>query len=380
MKRRNLIGLSTFTFVMLLLVSLPPLVTPQGRLADYERATGLRDSLQGLAIDVVDRTTWIDKTDHFWYRKTVKAGYEFMVVDAENLTKRTAFDREKLTAALNSAAGEKYKPEMLPFGFITFTDGEKALEFEAGEFKWRCDLATYAVTKVGPVEHRRPWPMDEEPESKEPKASPDGKWEAFIKNYNVGVRPKDKDKKDELVLSSDGSEGNSYKLSSISWSPDSKRLAVYRVRPGYKRLVQYVESSPADQLQPKSFTIVYAKPGDALDVQQPVIFDVEAKTRVDIDNALFPNAFEMSELVWRKDSRALTFEYNQRGHQVYRIIGVDAATGKARPLVSEEAKTFFCYSCKKYRSDVADGKEIVWMSERDGWNHLYLYDGVNWGS
>ncbi len=39
--------------------------------------------------------------------------------------------------------------------------------------------------------------------------------------------------------------------------------------------------------------------------------------------------------------------------------------------------TFFCYSGKKYRYDVADGKEIIWMSERDGWNHLYLYDGVS---
>jgi len=24
---------------------------------------------------------------------------------------------------------------------------------------------------------------------------------------------------------------------------------------------------------------------------------------------------------------------------------------------------------------VGDGEEIIWMSERDGWNHLYLYDG-----
>ncbi|MEO7456372.1 MAG: prolyl oligopeptidase family serine peptidase, partial [Gemmatimonadaceae bacterium] len=31
---------------------------------------------------------------------------------------------------------------------------------------------------------------------------------------------------------------------------------------------------------------------------------------------------------------------------------------------------------KKFRYDLADGKEVIWMSERDGWNHLYLYDGV----
>ena len=34
-------------------------------------------------------------------------------------------------------------------------------------------------------------------------------------------------------------------------------------------------------------------------------------------------------------------------------------------------------SGKKYRFDVADGKEVIWMSERDGWNHLYLIDGAS---
>src|SRR5262249_55928235 len=80
----------------------------------------------------------------------------------------------------------------------------------------------------------------------------------------------------------------------------------------------------------------------------------------------------------------VTFEYNQRGHQVYRVIEVDAASGKARAIVSEEPKTFFYYNNanstlsagKHFRHDVADGKEMIWMSERDGWNHLYLVDGA----
>jgi dipeptidyl aminopeptidase/acylaminoacyl peptidase len=58
------------------------------------------------------------------------------------------------------------------------------------------------------------------------------------------------------------------------------------------------------------------------------------------------------------------------------VIEVDAATGGARAVISEEPQTFFTYSSKKYRHDVDDGREIVWMSERDGWNHLYLYDGA----
>jgi hypothetical protein len=45
-------------------------------------------------------------------------------------------------------------------------------------------------------------------------------------------------------------------------------------------------------------------------------------------------------------------------------------------VINEEYKTFFCYPGKRYRYDLQDGKEVVWMSERDGWNHLYLYDGI----
>ncbi len=188
------------------------------------------------------------------------------------------------------------------------------------------------------------------------------------------VRPKGK--KEAIALSYDGSEGNYYALASLVWSPDSKKLAGYRVRPGYQRRIQYVESSSGDQLQPKYHTIDYAKPGDALDQPQPALFHVEARKQFLIDNALFPNPYSLSRIEWRKDSRAFTFEYNQRGHQIYRIIEVEAAGGKPRAVISEEPKTFFCYSGKKYVYHAADGKEVIWMSERDGWNHLYLIDGA----
>ena len=222
--------------------------------------------------------------------------------------------------------------------------------------------------------------------------SPDGKWEALIENYNVAIRPVGG--KELTHLSLDGSEGDPYELGSIAWSPDSTKLAAYRVKPGYRRevhyvesspRVHYVESSPTDQIQPKYTSRFYLKPGDVLDVEQPVLFHVDPAAQHVVDTALFPNAYSMSDLVWRKDGRAFTFEYNQRGHQAYRVIEVDAATGKARALIDEEAKTFFDYrrangslsdSGRKFRYDVADGKEIIWMSERDGWSHLYLYDGV----
>lgn len=373
-----------------------PAAYAQGTLADYERVSGLRLKLQGLAINIPERASWIGSTSRFWYRKSVKGGNEFVLVEAETLTKKPAFDHEKLAASLSTAAGQQYSATRLPFNAITFVDNETAIEFTAGEFpglfgnfgfgggegtRWRCNLSDYSCKKLAASSQRRgpadgpprgiPGPQYDRPPS-EPKTSPDGKWEALINGFNVYIRAKGK--RDAAPLSLDGSEGNYYALPSLVWSPDSTKLAVYRVRPGYHRKIEYVESSPADQLQPKYSTMDYAKPGDALDLPQPVLFQIEGKKEIGVNSALFPNPYNLSRLEWRKDGRAFTFEYNQRGHQVYRVIEVDAATGIPRAVVNEEPKTFFCYSGKKYRNDLADGKEIIWMSERDGWNHLYLYD------
>ena len=367
----------------------------QGTLADYERANGLRDKYTALVPNLPERAEWIEKTNHFWYRKAVKGGNEFVLVDAETQAKRAAFDHERLAAALSAAANEKYTALKLPFQQISFVDNEKAVEFNVGETRWRCELSDYSVKRAtvrggggrgggrggaGPIPLSRgiPGPRYTSPAT-EAKVSPDGKWEAWVNNYNVWVRAKGQ--REGVALSFDGSEGNYYALDTVAWSPDSKMIAAYRVRPGLNRKIQYVESSPVTQVQPLYHAMDYAKPGDTLDQPTPVLFHVESKKQFVVDNTLFPNPFDLSRpMQWRKDGRAFTFEYNQRGHQVYRVIEVDAANGKPRAVISEEVKTFFQYNAspggKKYRYDLSDGKEVVWMSERDGWNHLYLYDGV----
>jgi dipeptidyl aminopeptidase/acylaminoacyl peptidase len=372
----------------------PAVVTAQGTAADYERANGLRVKYEGLAVNVPGRATWIEKTNHFWYRKSVKGGNEFVWFDAEAQQKRPAFDHARLAASLASAtkaAADKYTAITLPFNTIAFVDNESAIEVTVDGESWRCGLTDYVCKKAeagggrgggrgrgaGPGAFTGipgPGLSNRRGDDNAPKVSPDGKWEALVNNYNIVVRATGT--RDLTRLSTDGSEGDYYALSSIVWSPDSKKLAASRVKPGYHREVHYTESSPEDQLQPKHVSLIYAKPGDVLDVEQPVLIDVDARKQIVLDRALFPNAYDMTRAVWRKDSRAFTFEYNERGHQVYRVLEADAATGRVRPIIEEAAKTFFCYSGKHYRFDVADGKEVVWMSERDGWNHLYLYDGA----
>jgi dienelactone hydrolase len=220
------------------------------------------------------------------------------------------------------------------------------------------------------------------PEPPQTCVSFDGKWEAFIRNHNVYLKPSAGG--EPAPLSFDGSENDYYTFRTLAWSPDSRKLAAYRTRPGYDRQVHYIESSPEDQVQPKHMTISYRKPGDAVDIASPVLFDIATRKAIEIDRTLFPNPYSLSPPVWWKDSRAFTFEYNQRGHQAYTVIEVDAGAGGTRPLIAEKTATFFYYNNlgpglsagRRYRHDVNDGREIIWASERDGWEHLYLYDGV----
>ena len=392
----------------------------QGTLADYRRAATVSQRLAGLTVNVAQTPSWIGPT-RFWYRVSVKGGNQFVLVDAPTAEKRASFDHARLATALTSAAGPRiaYSATTLPFSEFAFVDNDAAIEVDANGSRWRCTLADYGCARVGVATSpdvapgfgggrggggggRAGGSGTGAAELVSSRVSPDGRSEAFIQNYNVAIRPKRETgttasgggrgganaapaAAPHALLSFDGSEGDAYQLMSIRWSPDSKKLVAYRRRPGYNRLVHYVLSSPTDRLQPKDTSIFYRKPGDVLDAVQPVLFDVQARTQRVIDNALFSSAYQISQAVWRNDSHAFTFEYNQRGHQVYRIIEVDAASGKPRAVISEEVSTFFPYrpvgnstdTGKNWRFDIDDGREIIWMSERDGWNHLYLYDGAS---
>jgi dipeptidyl aminopeptidase/acylaminoacyl peptidase len=365
--------------------------------ADFDRALNIQEKYSGLVLNLPEPPVWQESTDTFVYRKSIEGGHEFDLVDAAAAqSKQPAFDHAKLAAALSTASGESYKATTLPFARFRFVDKRSAIEFTSGApgapgARWHCDLTSYTCTKSASP---RPGAGDgDDDEGYDPtphsmndphhtEASPDGQWLAFIDNYNVRVRSKDG--KQTLDLSTDGSEGNYYAFSTLAWSPDSKYLVAYRIRPGYHRVIRYVDPDPPNQLQPAYSTMVYPKPGDALALQQPSLFDVAAKHETVIDSALFPNPYDLGNATWWRDSRGFTFNYNQRGHQIFRVIEVDSHTGAARALITEQSSTFINYeplidsqfdTGKIYRHDVDDGKEIVWASERDGWEHLYLING-----
>lgn len=247
----------------------------------------------------------------------------------------------------------------------------------AGHVWIACDtdgrvLATFEATEEGgPVEIRALPGAPTKPQKVHGTRSPDGRWAVFIRGHNVRLR--DLPTGSETALTGDGSAEDAYR-GPLLWSPDSRRLAVVRRKPAGERKVHAVESSPKGQLQPKLHSWNYPKPGDRIAHPRPCLFDVPGKRRIPVSEELFNNPWAISRLRWDSDGRHFTFLYNQRGHQVLRVVKVDAETGAARALIDETSTTFVDYSQKLFYRHLEGTSEIIWMSERDGWNHLYLYD------
>jgi dipeptidyl-peptidase 4 len=267
---------------------------------------------------------------------------------------------------------------------VTDPDGKTLGVYEAGPDE---NEAVITANGYAPLPHRS------RNRGESSANSPDGKWTAFVRDNNLWLRERASNR--EIQLSHDGSSEDTYHrdssrergleleytrpdappwAASVYWSPDSSHLVAMRTHLAPAHLVYEVQSSPPDQVQPKLISYPYFKAGDPIPTQTPHLFDVAGGKEIPIESSLFPTPWEISDIRWSPDSPWFTFLYVQRGYQVVRIIAVAAADGQAKAIVDEHSKTFIDYSGKMYSEYLDDTHEIIWMSERDGWNHLYLYD------
>ncbi len=210
--------------------------------------------------------------------------------------------------------------------------------------------------------------------------SPDRQWKAKVLEHNLWIN--------DTQLTTDGKEehtflnvGNGTFWNSnaigpdVRWSPDSRYIVAFKTLNPRQPRVHFVESTPSDQLQPRLQNYGYPKPGDQLPQKTLRLFSAEEAKEISVSNELFENPWSLRFVRWTDDGKKFWLHYNQRGHQVVRLIEVELATGEARTLIEESVDTFVHYSngTKSTFKPLPDNK-ILWGSERTGWNHLYRFD------
>lgn len=349
------------TIIMALLLACPAALPAQGTVADYERAYGLYekmkpDNVYHWAHDVA----WEDSSCVFHYRISTPEGQRWVLGDAT-------------TGALHTYASEREMRQALGKGDARGDEGRR----RGGP--------------SSPFRHpERHWMETDDEQAQQVVVSPDGRLEAWIEGNNIVLHEVGRPWTEKKALTQDGTIGRYYS-SSLLWSPDSRKIFTCMRNKVERRYVYYVESSPTDQLQPILHKQEYAKPGDELPQRQPVIITLDVpkadstsrpgaglvgQIRAAIikgDPHSIENQYWLTSFWWTSDSREVMMDYNQRGHQLYQVLAMDAATGTLRTVVEERSDKFVNYS-RLWRHILADGKRMLWTSERDNWNHLYLID------
>lgn len=347
----------------------------QGTLEDYNRAYGLAKKYSEIHIDnarIAPR--WIDGTEKFWYVNESGGKLTYTIVDAASRRSGPMFNHAALAKALSVKAGCEVSPDSLGISSTRTNAAVDSLWFIFDGKRWAyATRGRGSLSCLGDIPTPVPephWMVVDEEKDGAPVVSPDGKSEAFVRDNNVWVR--DCSSHAEKQLTTDGTIGNYYS-SWIQWSPDGTKIAMNKIRPVEKRYVYYVESSPSPGSQPVLHKQEYAKPGDELRFKCPVIVDVATGRSLVPDTKLFDRQFDLIGPEWNADSQGITFEYNQRGHKAYRILEMSAADGSVRPLVDETHDKYINW-LRTYRHMLSDGKRIIWSSERDNTNQLYMYD------
>ena len=362
----------SFLFAASLLSSFQ--VFSQGTLEDYNRAYALGAKLNyGQVENANINPHWIDGTDRVWY-VTEKDGVRiYEILNSKNLKSSSLFNSQKLAKALANDLSAEVNPDKLRLERLEVSKDGNILDFIYSGQQWKYDVKKDKLENLGmlpPVPPMPHWMVVDEEKGDDEITSPDGKKSAFIRDNNVWL--KNLENGEEKQLTYNGTIGNYYS-SWIYWSPDSEKIALNRIRPVEKRYIYYVESSPAKGSQPILHKQEYAKPGDELRQKTPIIIDTETFEVLEPMNDLFANQYDLYGPEWSADSKSVTFEYNERGHKNYRLLEMSANDGKVRPLVEESHDKYVNYS-RIFRHLLGDGKRVIWSSERDNYNHLYLYD------
>ena len=338
----------------------------------YRQADSFRNKYSGKYYYGLSDIKPINETHSFWYLTQTPNGNEFFMIDADKKEVYPAFNQQKLASILGKISNKDIDPYKLPFRTIEYNKNKDSIYFRIDGIKYNCSLTNYTVNKDKDQtpQNEYYWGGVFKENRKDKVKSPDGKKEAYISEGNLWVT--NLETKESKKISNDGSIYEYYS-SNIYWSPDSKKIVCCRYRPAETRKLLLISSSPKDQLQPKTEEYDYPKPGDALPIRRPVAFLVDENKSIEFTVPEVEAQFDLGDIRWNKNSDSFSFNFNKRGHQQYVIYAGDIATGKVRAVVDEKSPTFVYYNML-YQHWFENGNELLWISERDGWRHIYLYD------
>lgn len=356
-------------------------VQAQGTLSDYQRAEKfLWRNVEKLLYNEWVSPNFIGEGEQFWYSVRTRRGTEYFMAHAKTATKTPLFDHEKLAEMLSKNLDKEIEPYALPLKSVKCTDDGKYLKFGTDDKYWKLNLESM---ELKPVSRKAAL---ERTESK----SPDEKWIAFLNDHNIYMR--NKETGEEKQLTTDGVDKYAYGESiswysvaneaegavhdidiDVMWSPDSKKLMITRYDWRNVEKLYLYKSKPEEGFRAEVYSYFRPIAGDSSAIMREFyVYDLETESLVKADLPPIATFLHWGGN-WLQTSDKFYLQYYSRGFYDSYLVEVDATTGKSRTIIHETTDTYIEPGYLSYRV-IEENNEVLWTSERDGWNHLYLYD------
>lgn len=358
--------------------TLPPYEPTRAEMiARYKKAQVLDSITRNTVVKTNVQANWLPGGKSFWYVNTLTDSVrEYMYVDVSKAQKKIAFDHDKFARSLGQATGETINAKKIYLGRILFSKDAQQISFEYNRKAYQCDLFTYQCNKIDSIPRDtthypaltsfRPRWISYHTDS----LSPDKKWAAWVKDGNVFLKAEGTEASTQLTT--DGSKEKPY--DELAWSPDSKYVIGYRTNPVKDSSIYYVLTANYSTTRGQLRSYSYKQPGDPFTTYEMFVFDVANGKATKVNTEIL-DFFEAPVLHWKKDNRSFLYEKVDRGHQRFRIIEVDVATGNARTVVDDKTNTFI-YEQRISTYYLPNTNEILLTSEKDGWQHIFLVDAT----
>ncbi|WP_447759574.1 DPP IV N-terminal domain-containing protein [Sphingopyxis panaciterrae] len=322
---------------------------------------------------------WVGETSRFWFEKQTQGGRDYVLVDAADGATRPLFDHEALVEALARATGKPVARKDLKLAGLTVDEKTGKLHFRFGAKGWQYDPDARVLT------------ADIDPAAQGIE-SPDGLWRAVVRGGNLFViSAKDGSEKQ---LTTDGTTDAPYATPVIdpsimvaqgtqnpavppvlTWSPDSRRIATFRLSLDGARRLALVQSTPPDGAQPRVFDYVYTLPGDTdVPLATGLFFDVVTGARTTMTLPRDPVLYYYGPAYeWSADGKAVFARLVERGYKKVEFYRVEAATGTAK-LLSDDRSDTYIDTWSQYWAYDKKGDALYWTSDKTGYFHLYGID------